>query len=216
MANTHPVGIGASADDGTGDPLRTAFNKYNAHAHPIADITGGVPSTRLITTQFSLAGGDDLSADLTLNLAGDMASPGNNKVYGTDGTGARLWKNDPSGTLPSLPGNALRLLRVNAGATGVEWAPLVTFLNTSGTQASQPSGGKWKMTGAITNVPVTNGWEGLYINFSGGDLTLAPASGTCRVIETGASANPVTVPNNKGVVAMADGTNLIVMGDVSP
>ena len=39
MANTHQIGIGTSGNDGTGDPLRTCFTKYNAHAHPIADVT---------------------------------------------------------------------------------------------------------------------------------------------------------------------------------
>jgi hypothetical protein len=32
-----------------------------------------------------------------LQLVGDEASPGNNKVYGTDGTGAKGWKDDPAG-----------------------------------------------------------------------------------------------------------------------
>lgn len=32
-----------------------------------------------------------------LKLSGDSATPGNNKVYGTDGSGTKGWKNDPSG-----------------------------------------------------------------------------------------------------------------------
>src|SRR5690554_3765027 len=32
-----------------------------------------------------------------LQLVGDEANPGNNKVYGTDGTGAKGWKDDPAG-----------------------------------------------------------------------------------------------------------------------
>lgn len=32
-----------------------------------------------------------------LQLDGDEASPGNNKVYGTDGSGVKGWKNDPAG-----------------------------------------------------------------------------------------------------------------------
>ena len=35
--------------------------------------------------------------DDELQLVGDTASPGNNKVYGTDGSGVRGWKDDPSG-----------------------------------------------------------------------------------------------------------------------
>lgn len=39
MANDQQINIGNSANDGTGDPLRTAFNKYNQHKHPIADLS---------------------------------------------------------------------------------------------------------------------------------------------------------------------------------
>lgn len=54
-------------------------------------------TTRSISTQHSLTGGGNLSADRTLSLVNDSASPGNNKVYGTDGSGVRGWKNDPAG-----------------------------------------------------------------------------------------------------------------------
>jgi hypothetical protein len=58
---------------------------------------GGVPSTRLVATDGSLVGGGDLSADRTIQLSGDSVSPGINKVYGTDGAGAKGWKADPAG-----------------------------------------------------------------------------------------------------------------------
>lgn len=58
---------------------------------------GGVPTTRLIDTTGSIIGGSDLAADLSLSLENDSASPGANKVYGTDGSGVRGWKSDPSG-----------------------------------------------------------------------------------------------------------------------
>lgn len=58
---------------------------------------GGVASSRQILTVNSLTGGGDLSADRTIQLSGDTASPGANKVYGTDGSGVRGWKDDPSG-----------------------------------------------------------------------------------------------------------------------
>ena len=31
-----------------------------------------------------------------IKLVGDVAAPGNNKTYGTDGTGNRVWKDDPA------------------------------------------------------------------------------------------------------------------------
>lgn len=39
-----------------------------------------------------------ITADASgLKLSGDVASPGNNKVYGTDGSGVKGWKADPAG-----------------------------------------------------------------------------------------------------------------------
>jgi hypothetical protein len=32
-----------------------------------------------------------------LQLSGDAASPGNNQVYGTNGSGVKGWKADPAG-----------------------------------------------------------------------------------------------------------------------
>lgn len=54
--------------------------------------TGEVPAIRTIDTQYSLTGGGNLSADRTLNLVNDVASPGNLKVYGTDSGGTRGWQ----------------------------------------------------------------------------------------------------------------------------
>jgi hypothetical protein len=38
-----------------------------------------------------------------LKLSGDSATPGNNKVYGTDGSGVKGWKADPAGAGTTLP-----------------------------------------------------------------------------------------------------------------
>lgn len=45
-----------------------------------------------VGTQHSLTGGGTLGANRTLALVGDTATPGNNKFYGTDGTGTRGWQ----------------------------------------------------------------------------------------------------------------------------
>jgi hypothetical protein len=63
---------------------------------------GFAVATRNINTQHSLTGGGNLSADRTLNLVNDTATPGNNKLYGTDGTGARGWFAQPVGTVTSF------------------------------------------------------------------------------------------------------------------
>lgn len=55
------------------------------------------PVVRGVLTEHSLTGGGSFSANRTLSLVGDTALPGNNKVYGTDASGNRGWKDDPAG-----------------------------------------------------------------------------------------------------------------------
>lgn len=81
-----------------------------------------------------------------LQLVGDEASPGNNQVYGTDGSGNKGWKADPSGgsgdsthtaaygSRPSssndgdlfLPNDGFQLER-DTGSVWVPWGPLFPF-----------------------------------------------------------------------------------------
>lgn len=55
------------------------------------------PITRSVSTQHSIIGGGNLAHDRLLSLVNDVASPGANKVYGTDAGGNRGWKDDPAG-----------------------------------------------------------------------------------------------------------------------
>jgi hypothetical protein len=57
----------------------------------VSDLAGKVPTTRLVTTSFSLQGGGALSADLTLSLIGDKSNVGPDMRYGTDPTGNLGW-----------------------------------------------------------------------------------------------------------------------------
>jgi hypothetical protein len=76
-----------------------------------------VQPTRGIFTQHSLQNGGNLSADRTLSLVGDTATPGNNKVYGTNASGVRGWYDAAvgggSGDVPSG-----RLITAGNGLTG--------------------------------------------------------------------------------------------------
>lgn len=90
-------------------------------------------TSRQIATTHSLTGGGDLTESRTLSLLNDTATPGANKVYGTDGTGARGWKNDPSGgagsstftgltdTPTNYTGAGGYFVKVNSGATALEF-----------------------------------------------------------------------------------------------
>jgi hypothetical protein len=58
-------------------------------------ITDAVASTRQVNTSGSLTGGGDLTANRTLSLVNDNATPGNTKYYGTDGSGTKGWYDIP-------------------------------------------------------------------------------------------------------------------------
>lgn len=53
--------------------------------------TSAVPASRNIFTSGSLTGGGNLSADRTLSLVNDNATPGNSYFYGTNGAGVKGW-----------------------------------------------------------------------------------------------------------------------------
>jgi hypothetical protein len=63
-----------------------------------------VPSTRQIKTGGSIQGGGTLATDLSLELVGDTGSPGNNMVYGTNGSGVKGWYTGGSGGSSTLAG----------------------------------------------------------------------------------------------------------------
>ena len=53
-----------------------------------------VPTTRNVNTTGSVTGGGALSSDLNIDLIGDVASPGNSYVYGTNDSGVKGWVNN--------------------------------------------------------------------------------------------------------------------------
>lgn len=100
-AGAFPVARGGTglASLTTGNMLRAASSSTMEQRTPtqvLGDIAAA-PSARNVATQHSLQGGGDLTADRTLSLVGDVASPGANKVYGTNGAGARGWQDAPGG-----------------------------------------------------------------------------------------------------------------------
>ena len=93
---TGDVTISSADVSGLGTAATTDATAY-ATAAQGATADSAVQPARSVATQHSITGGGDLSADRTLALVNDTASPGNNKVYGTDGSGTRGWKDDPAG-----------------------------------------------------------------------------------------------------------------------
>jgi hypothetical protein len=94
--------------------------------------------TRSVSTQHSLTGGGDLSANRTLSLVGDVASPGNNMVYATNSSGVRGWlaNNAHTHSAADVTSGVFNVARLGLG-TGTNlnylrgdgaWATPVTFL----------------------------------------------------------------------------------------
>lgn len=72
----------------------------------VPGLTGKVNTTRAINTTHSLTGGGNLTADRTLSLVNDAASPGNSQYYGTNGSGTKGYFTLPAGSAPSYPNNS--------------------------------------------------------------------------------------------------------------
>lgn len=107
-----PTAHGHSIADVTNLQSSLDGKAATAHTHAQGEVTGlvtalaaKVPTSRIVGGQDSIniASGTDLSADVFLNLIGDDDAPGNNKVYGTNGSGVKGWKNDPAGGAASDP-----------------------------------------------------------------------------------------------------------------
>lgn len=57
-----------------------------------AIVVGQQNGNYVVSTRYSVTGGGKLSAFTPINLVGDVAVPGANRVYGTDENGARGWR----------------------------------------------------------------------------------------------------------------------------
>jgi len=102
-------------------------------------------------------------------LENDEATPGANKVYGTDGSGTKGWKDDPSGG--SGGGESVATLTVD-GTTMV-----VTYLGSSPPVLTEPSGGNYNLSVPAGTRIKGFDWDGDNTSTDGsGDLTLVIAS----------------------------------------
>ena len=185
----------------------TISGLWNFTTRPTYNAVGLVTSAevvapaRQVATQYSLTGGGDLSADRTLSLVNDVASPGNNKVYGTDGAGVRGWYTASSGDVPSARQIATQHSLTGGGDLSADRT--LSLVNDS----AAPGNNKFYRTDgsgvrgwldlpanvALTDAATVNfvnllqqnglqvGWRKvIYAATSGGTLTAA-ASGSCAV-----------------------------------
>lgn len=108
-ASTHQSG----QSDELNHDLLAGFSANEHVDHSSVSVSGGT----------SLAGGGPITTNQTLTLVNDEASPGNNKVYGTDGSGVKGWQDASAGSgdvtaAAVLTDNAV--IRGDGGAKGVQ------------------------------------------------------------------------------------------------
>lgn len=127
------LGIRALAQTGDfvlANPDGSIFRPANFWTNNAAAISNAlnlsllVPNSRLISTSGSLTGGGDLTANRTLSLVGDNASPGTWYFYGTDGSGSKGFYALPSGGIGDAPNNGTAYLRRNAAWTAADFSLL--------------------------------------------------------------------------------------------
>lgn len=164
----NPDGPVLSGDEWFPYDLTPSGPTYRGQISDIVTLAAGgsfVPLTREINTIDSLQGGGPLSADLTLSLQGDAASPGASKYYGTD-SGSNKGYHDLTG-LTFAASQITGLVQVNQGGTGTATPSLVPGLNVS----------------------ITGAWPNQTVSIVG------PGTGTVQQVNTGTglSGGPITV-----------------------
>ena len=99
----------AKADVGLGNVDNTSdANKPVSTATQTA-LNAKAASATTVTGATSLTGGGDLTANRTISLVNDSASPGNSYYYGTNSTGSKGYFSLPSGSGSSVPTSILQI-----------------------------------------------------------------------------------------------------------
>ena len=117
--------------------------------------------------------------DDTINLDGDSASPGNSKLYGTNGSGTKGWYDQPSAI---ADGTANQVYGMNSGASAKEWKTISGTANqVTVTHAANSITLATPQSIATTSAPQFAGITAAYIKPSSNSTTavqIRNASGT--------------------------------------
>lgn len=189
-------------------------------------ITDAVPSSRQVNTVKSLSGGGPLTADLTLELVNDVASPGNSYFYGTNVSGSKGWF-----PLSAFGGGTVTSVDVSGGTTGLTTSggPITTSgtitlagtLNVAngGTGAATLTGyvkgngtSAFTASATIPNTDITglgtmSTQNANSVAITGGTATLTSIAATSGTITNAPSGN-TDIANKAYVDSVAQGLNI--------
>ncbi|RZW41016.1 MAG: hypothetical protein EX263_13000 [Flavobacteriaceae bacterium] len=162
-----------------------------------AGLTGGGDISSNRSFDVNVQNSIEISVD-TLQLAGDTATPGNNKVYGTNGSGVKGWKDDPAGggsgdVTSSLNITDNRIVRGDGGAKGIQHSDWV--IDDDGKMSISKSRSGYLLD--IRNSQATPGGGGLKLcgGETHGDIALkiCDADGTFNILEIEADNGHITL-----------------------
>ncbi len=165
-----------------------------SHTHAL-DLSG-----RSVLTQYSLTGGGNLGSNRTLNLVGDVASPGNSKYYGTNSGGTRGFYDLPSGGGANVTVQTLSGLTPSWDMGNGINAKITLSGNTTITLSNVPSGYSGNLT--VTNIATA-----YTITFSGYTMKISPYLDS--------SSGAITMSGGSKVDELSwyyDGTYVIING----
>lgn len=202
--------------NGTGFTILAATSSEAGLFLPAEKFTlaNATPNTRVVNTQYSLTGGGDLTTNRMLNLVNDVASPGNNKVYGTNGSGAREWKSD----LVEVDGDITNELNTSfdtdstslqiddAGGTLsvliLDIAPIQSIIGTNGVTANTVAG----TTTISSNIPTPTGIINQTLRYSATNVLSASSvlqnNDTTITVLNGLKVNGGSLMDNNGPLVL--------------
>ena len=194
------VSINGVQPDGEGDVTLDAAAVGAASTASLSALTSSVNAKAAsgisITGTQSIAGGGDLTGNRTLSLVNDSTTPGANKVYGTDGSGVKGWKNDPSGVADP----AAAIHAASSKSTPVDADEL-------GLVDSETSFGLAKLTWSNLKARLKANFDGFYSTFSGAyaDLTGKPTLGTAAALDATSVGQAVLTATSEAAARTAVG-----------
>jgi len=163
------INIGSAANDGSGDPLRSAFDKINDNFNEVYTELGGTTLSNISITNNTI-GSDDTNGNIILspNGTGDVVIASAKSLQLTDHTDNAILKTDASGNLIASA--------LTENGTFITYGDIVVNPTTSTIQTTTnditltPGGGEVVVTGHVlsdtTNTKnlgsTTNVWAGVF------------------------------------------------------